>query len=322
MSTTTYVHFRIISITTVFVNKELFSGTQVKLNATLFVTWFQCIVSTFICVTTTFLSRRFPRYVRFALPEAKPFEWETIKNVIPLSILFTMMISSNNLCLMYVSVAFYYVGRSLTTIFNVILSYTFLKERQSAQSIICCVVIIAGFLLGVDQESLTETFSLTGTIFGIIGSFSLSMYSIYTKKTLPHVNGEVWLLSYYNNVYSCFLFIPLIILNGEFRNVINYEFIAAPWFWGAMIIGGVCGFLIGYVTTLQIKVTSPLTHNISGTAKACAQTVMATSWYHEVKSFLWWTSNVVVLLGSFSYARVKQVEMARRHRHEQSTQRL
>lgn len=303
-------------------NKELFSGTQVKLNATLFVTWFQCIVSTFICVTTTLLSQRFPRYVRFNLPEAKPFEWETIKNVIPLSILFTMMISSNNLCLMYVSVAFYYVGRSLTTIFNVLLSYAFLKEQQSAQSIICCVVIIAGFLLGVDQESLTETFSLTGTIFGIIGSFSLSMYSIYTKKTLPHVNGEVWLLSYYNNVYSCFLFIPLIILNGEFRNVINYEFIAAPWFWGAMIIGGVCGFLIGYVTTLQIKVTSPLTHNISGTAKACAQTVMATSWYHEVKSFLWWTSNVVVLLGSFSYARVKQVEMARKHRHEQSTQKL
>lgn len=311
-----------ISITTVFVNKELFSGANVKLNATLFVTWFQCIVSTTICVTSTYLCRRFPRVFRVSLPEAKPFDWETIKNVIPLSILFTMMISSNNLCLKFVSVAFYYVGRSLTTIFNVILSYIFLREKQSYQSIFCCFVIIAGFLLGVDQESLTETFSLIGTVFGVIGSLSLSMYSIYTKKTLPHVNGEVWLLSYYNNVYSCFLFLPLIIINGEVSAVLNYEFIAASWFWGAMIIGGVCGFLIGYVTTLQIKVTSPLTHNISGTAKACAQTVIATSWYSEVKSFLWWTSNVVVLLGSFSYARVKQVEMARRHRQDQNTQKL
>lgn len=293
-----------------------------KLNATLFVTWFQCIISTLICVTATFLSRRFPRYFRLALPEAKPFEWETVRNVIPLSILFTMMISSNNLCLKFVSVAFYYVGRSLTTIFNVLLSYVLLKERQSAQSILCCVVIIAGFFLGVDQESLTETFSLVGTVFGIIGSFSLSMYSIYTKKTLPRVNGEVWLLSYYNNIYSCILFLPLIVLNGELKTIVNYEFIGEAWFWGAMSIGGICGFLIGYVTTLQIKVTSPLTHNISGTAKACAQTVMATSWYHEVKSFLWWTSNVVVLLGSFSYARVKQVEMARKHRHEQNTQKL
>lgn len=317
-----FLSFRLISITTVFVNKELFSGTTVKLNATLFVTWFQCIVSTFICVTSTFLSRRFPRYFRFNLPEAKPFEWETVKSVIPLSILFTMMISSNNLCLKFVSVAFYFVGRSLTTIFNVVLTYIFLKERQSFQSILCCFVIIAGFLLGVDQESLTETFSFVGTIFGIVGSLSLSMYSIYTKKTLPYVNGEVWLLSYYNNIYSCFLFLPLIIFNGEIKEVVNYKYIAEPWFWGAMIIGGVCGFLIGYVTTLQIKVTSPLTHNISGTAKACAQTVLATSWYHEVKSSLWWTSNVVVLLGSFFYSRVKQVEMAQRHRHDQNTQKI
>lgn len=303
-------------------NKELFSGTQVKLNATLFVTWFQCIVSTFICVSCTFLARRFPSVFPFSLPEAKPFQWETVKKVIPLSILFTMMISSNNLCLKFVSVAFYYVGRSLTTIFNVLLSYVFLKERQSTQSILCCLVIIAGFLLGVDQESLTDTFSLVGTVFGVIGSLSLSMYSIYTKKTLPYVNGEVWLLSYYNNIYSCFLFLPLIIINGELSAVVNYKFIAELWFWGAMVIGGICGFLIGYVTTLQIKVTSPLTHNISGTAKACAQTVLATSWYSEVKSFLWWTSNVVVLLGSFSYARVKQVEMAQRHRKAENTQKI
>ncbi|CAO1422402.1 unnamed protein product [Diamesa tonsa] len=311
----------VISITTVFVNKELFSSQRVKLDATLFVTWFQCVVSTIICVGATFLSRRSPKNF-LNLPEAKPFEWATIKRVIPLSILFTMMIASNNLCLKFVSVAFYYVGRSLTTIFNVLLSYLFLKERHSLKSIGCCAVIISGFLLGVDQESLTDSFSLIGTIFGIVGSLSLSMYSIYTKKTLPHVGNEVWLLSYYNNVYSCFLFIPLIIFNGELKTVMNYEYINEFWFWGAMTIGGLCGFLIGYVTALQIKVTSPLSHNISGTAKACAQTVMATSWYSEVKSTLWWCSNAIVLIGSFSYARVKQLEMARKYKQTQSTQKL
>lgn len=253
---------------------------------------------------------------------AQPFKLEVIKNVIPLSILFTTMISTNNLCLQYVSVAFYYVGRSLTTIFNVLLSYTFLRERQSFQSILCCVVICAGFMLGVDQESLTETFSLIGTLFGVVGSLALSMYSIYTKKTLPFVNGEVWLLSYYNNIYSIFLFLPLIIISGEIRTVMNYEYIAQPWFWMTMVIGGICGFLIGFVTTLQIKVTSPLTHNISGTAKACAQTVIATSWFNEMKSFLWWISNLIVLLGSFAYAWVKQREMSIRHRASQSTQKL
>jgi solute carrier family 35 (GDP-fucose transporter), member C1 len=268
-------------------------------------------------VVATYLSNNYPQFFRIKLPEAKPFEYETIRNVIPLSILFTLMISSNNLCLKFVSVAFYYVGRSLTTIFNVIFSYVFLQERHSVKSIMCCFVIIAGFFLGVDQESLTDTFSMIGTFFGIAGSIALSMYSIYTKKTLPYVQGEVWLLSYYNNIYSCFLFLPLIIISGEVTEVLKYEFIGELWFWSAMTIGGVCGFLIGYVTTLQIKVTSPLTHNISGTAKACAQTVLATSWYQDVRSALWWASNLIVLLGSFSYARVKQVEMAHKHRREE-----
>ena len=81
-----------------------------------------------------------------------------------------------------------------------------------------------------------------------------------------------------------------------------------------MTLGGIFGFAIGYVTGLQIKVTSPLTHNISGgyckpyelkdnvmiltgTAKAAAQTVLATQWFSETKSLLWWTSNMVVLAG-------------------------
>lgn len=43
---------------------------------------------------------------------------------------------------------------------------------------------------------------------------------------------------------------------------------------------------------------------------------MATQWFNEVKSGLWWASNLIVLLGSALYARVKQVEMSKKH-HEQ-----
>lgn len=221
------------------------------------------------------------------------------------------MIVTNNLCLKYVGVAFYYVGRSLTTVFNVTLSYILLKQNTSRNCILCCLVIVAGFWLGVDQESLTDSFSLKGTIFGVLGSLSLSLYSIFTKKVLPAVNQEIWLLSYYNNVYSCFLFIPLMLINGELQVVMTYENLYESWFWSAMIVGGLCGFSIGFVTTLQIKVTSPLSSNISGTAKACAQTVIATFWFDELKSGLWWISNVVVLLGSAMYTRIKQVEMSR-----------
>lgn len=40
-----------------------------------------------------------------------------------------------------------------------------------------------------------------------------------------------------------------------------------------MTITGIMGFAIGLVTVMQVKATSPLTHNISGTAKAAAQVI-------------------------------------------------
>ena len=91
--------------------------------------------------------------------------------------------------------------------------------------------------------------------------------------------------------------------------MISFDQISDVEFWFRMTVAGLLGFAIGYVTGLQIKVTSPLTHNISGTAKAAAQTVLATYWWAETKSMLWWTSNLVVLGGSMAYTRVKQLEM-------------
>ena len=96
---------------------------------------------------------------------------------------------------------------------------------------------------------------------------------------------------------------------GELNAVMSFDQIASGEFWLRMTVAGLLGFAIGYVTGLQIKVTSPLTHNISGTAKAAAQTVLATYWWAETKSVLWWTSNFVVLGGSMAYTRVKQLEM-------------
>ena len=39
----------------------------------------------------------------------------------------------------------------------------------------------------------------------------------------------------------------------------------------AMSMAGALGFSMGYVTGYQIQMTSPLTHNVSGTAKSYVQ---------------------------------------------------
>ena len=63
----------------VFVNKALLSSDKVHLNAPLFITWFQCIISVAICLTLKNLSRIFPKYIYF--PKGSPFSYETIKKV-------------------------------------------------------------------------------------------------------------------------------------------------------------------------------------------------------------------------------------------------
>merc|ERR1712018_763538 len=205
---------------------------------------------------------------------------------------------------------FYYIGRSLTTVFNVIFTYLILGQKTTTRAILCCVTIIFGFWLGIDQENESGSLSISGTLYGVLASVFVSLYAIFIKRILPVVDNNVWLLTFYNNVNAMLLFIPLMLIFGEFPVIMAFDGLFSPTFWFLMTMGGIFGCAIGYVTGLQVKVTSPLTHNISGTAKAAAQTVLATQWWGEIKTTWWWISNLIVLLGSAAYTKVKQMEMA------------
>ncbi|XP_073980619.1 GDP-fucose transporter nac [Rhodnius prolixus] len=297
----------IISMATVFVNKSLLSSKIIDLDAPFFVVWFQCLVSVGVCLLMKVLSSLYPKLISF--PPGSPFALHSIKLVLPVTLFFDGMIIFNTLCLKFADVTYYYIGRSLTTVFNVALTFYILKEEVSYNSFICCIIIVLGFFMGIDQESVAGTLSIKGAISGVLASFSLSLYSIYNKKVLPALGNHIWLLAFFNNAYSCILLLPMILLNGELDRLWNYDKLFSSDFWTLMLIGGICGFSIGYVTSLQIQVTSPLTHNVSGTAKACVQTIIAAFWYDEIKSLLWWFSNMIVLFGSAAYTAVKQKEL-------------
>lgn len=164
------------------------------------------------------------------------------------------------------------------------------------------------------------TLSIAGVIYGVLASLSVALNAIYTKKMLPVVSDNIWRLTLYNNLNAAVLFMPLIVVFGEVSSVVKFPLLLNYAFWGLMTAGGVFGFAMSFVTGLQIQVTSALTHNISGTAKAAAQTVMAVVWFQEVKYFLWWLSNAVVLVGSAAYTWVKQQEMKANFKNQQRSQ--
>ena len=59
------------------------------------------------------------------------------------------------------------------------------------------------------------TYSFSGTIYGILASLFVSLFSIYTKKVMPVVDGNIWQLTFYNNINAVLLFLPLMVVFGE-----------------------------------------------------------------------------------------------------------
>eukprot|EP00527_Entomoneis_sp_CCMP2396_P008186 CAMPEP_0198140524 /NCGR_PEP_ID=MMETSP1443-20131203/3664_1 /TAXON_ID=186043 /ORGANISM="Entomoneis sp., Strain CCMP2396" /LENGTH=364 /DNA_ID=CAMNT_0043802973 /DNA_START=122 /DNA_END=1217 /DNA_ORIENTATION=- len=300
-----------VSISMVYLNKMLMSSDGISIPAPLFVTWFQCFVTAIICWVAGQVGEKY-RGVTDA--DGKPsffsqfpvaeYKVKTGRKVFPLSLIFVGMITFNNLCLKWVEVSFYNVARSLTIVFNVIFTSLLLSQHTSPKTIGCLGIVMIGFFLGSNGE---VNFSLKGTIAGIASSLFVSLNSIFTKKILPAVENDHWKLTYYNNINACLLFMPLILIfehqpllvassNGQLFSGI---------FWAAMMVAGVFGFSIGIVTVLQIKATSPLTHNISGTAKAAVQSIMAFYIWGNQPTFLGVLGIFTVLGGSLVYTLVK-----------------
>lgn len=130
-----------VSIAMVFLNNHLLDSKE--LDAPLFVTFFQCVVSVGLCWTISLVSSFKPGCMDF--PSIK-VDMKVSAQVLPLSVVFVAMIAFNNLCLKHVGVAFYTVGRSLSTVFNVLLSYVILGQTTSLYALLCCGVILGEFI--------------------------------------------------------------------------------------------------------------------------------------------------------------------------------
>lgn len=285
----------------VFVNKSLLSSSESKIDAPLFITWFQCVVTVIACYVMGELG--VPNVPRFEIKSG------ILKQMLPLSCVFTMMMVCNNLCLKYVEISFYQVARSLTIVFNVIFDFIVLGQRTSFPAIMCCLLVVSGFLVGNQQEL---RWSLQGVLFGVSASFFVAMNAIFVKKKFPLVDNNPWKLTLYNNLNASLLFIPLIIGFAEPNIILISPNIVKAKFWSMMITGGVFGVCISFAVAAQIKYTSPLTHNVSATAKAAAQTVLGLIVYKNPITFWGGASVAVILIGSLFYTLVRRSELKKK----------
>ena len=129
----------VTTISMVFLNKYLLDSSYLQLESPIVLTFYQCLVTTLLCKGLSTLAACFPGALDFP---SLYLDLRVARSVLPLSVVFIGMITFNNLCLKYVGVAFYNVGRSLTTVFNVLLSYLLLKHTTSFYALLTCGIII------------------------------------------------------------------------------------------------------------------------------------------------------------------------------------
>jgi len=120
----------------------------------------------------------------------------------------------------------------------------------------CCGVIIGGFLLGLKEEDKSiqgASVSVIGVVSGILASLCVALYAIFTKRVLPLVGDNIWRLQFYNNLNAVVLLGVAVVL-AERHSLYHFQHWDKIYFWLLMLVAGLFGIAIGYVTSLQIQV--------------------------------------------------------------------
>jgi GDP-fucose transporter C1 len=215
------------------------------------------------------------------------------------------MIGFNNKCLEYVSVSGYQIVRSLSIAFNVIFTYIILGDKTSIRSLLACGGVVVGFFCGVEGE---VGLSVRGAIYGVLSSVFVALYAILVKKVIGLLDGNEYLLIEYNTPVSIIALAPFVWYSGEFNVLAEGR---SGRFWALQTLAGVVGFIINIAIFLNIKYTTPLTHNLSGTVKACIQTLLAFVVFpgSEIMTPIKFIGTILVIGFSAYYAYVRKAEM-------------
>lgn len=281
-----------VSILLVFANKRLLSDLK-EFDAPLFLTWTQLVTAVICCVLGSYL----PSSLTGSKGGRLVYSSAVAHALMPLCLIFIGMIVLNNLCLKYVHISFYQVARSMTILFNVLFVLVAKGVFPSMLEILGCVIVVIGFVVG----SLGELeVSLIGLCFGIGSSMFVAMYGIAVSEALRVCENDTWILMMYNNM-NAMLLMPLAFMYQEGEIILTSPLWFSSFFWVLVLVSGVLGFLINIAVFLQIKHTSPLTHNVSGTFKACLQTVLAVLVRHESPTLLFWIGFLLTIAGTSLY---------------------
>jgi GDP-fucose transporter C1 len=288
-----------VSITLILVNRVILYRDSKEGEIALFSAWFQTLITLILIVLAIAFSQATKTPTLFSVPSAS---WPVFWKILPASIFFVLNIFLNNKCLQHAPVTAYQVIRSVATPFSIILSRVLLQQATTPPSFFACCGLMFGLIIGVEGDLVVST---RGIVYGVVSGFVTSSYFVSIKKSITALSGDEWLLMEWNSVVSLAIMTPFLWASGGFGVITQGR---SARFWVRQVTSGIFGFAINIATFLNIKVTSPLTHQVAGIMKGSLQAVIAYLIFGETEGMspLKAVGIATVLLFSFLYALSRQ----------------
>ncbi|KAL9653469.1 hypothetical protein ABK040_002103 [Willaertia magna] len=291
----------VISISTVFANKYILNSNNYTFPA-MTMTWVQLIFAVILQIVSHPIV---PDYI--PKPE---LNYDRVKMITPVSLLFIGMLVFNNLCLQVADVLLYQIARSLSICFTALFVFLLYRQKTSLNVLFCCGIVLVGYIIGVVGKANIEQVNFTwlGVIYGLLSSMFVALYGIFVKSRLQVV--DQWVLMLYNNIISSVILSVICLITGDFGLALASKHLTDIRFIFILIVSSVLGYLINVATFLQIHVTSSLTHTISGTCKACVQSLLGAFVFGDKLDAISVLGTFISIFGSMAYTIVKGRESA------------
>ncbi|KAJ3171365.1 hypothetical protein HK101_011255 [Irineochytrium annulatum] len=197
----------VTSIVMVIFNKAVLNAVSLPLTFL----WLQLLVAVLLLLCCHNLRLlRLPR-----------LEQATSLSLSPLILINVLGLTLNTLCLQHVDASFFQVARSMVLPFTCAMSRLWLRESHSWLTLSACGVVFAGFATGtaLDAHKGVGSVTMLGVTLGVMSSLSTAAHAIVIKSSLDRVRGDTMELVWYNNVLSCLVLAPFVILSGEIGEV-------------------------------------------------------------------------------------------------------
>lgn len=207
------------------------------------------------------------------------FEWSTFFKMLPLSTCFVGNIVLGLLSTKVVSVPVMTTLRRLTALVIIPLEFLVVGKKPTLSKTVPVMIMLLGaFITGFGDLY----FDILGYSVVLLNDFATAGYLVFTNKAGSDDLGKFGTI-FYNTLISCPMLFILCIIFGDFKYVMEFEYLEEGFFQISFICSAMLAFLVNLTTVWCTQANSALTTSVTGQTKNILTTLLGMVLFQDFK---------------------------------------